>query len=212
MSRVRRRARRAGSRSSGYDRPGDEAPSPQVKRPGAASAMAATALGEQRRAAGEGRGDGHAELERGLPGGGQRERGEAVGAVHLGRPDVGVAEARRAGRTTTGARQRHAVEGDRDAGLGGAHVLVLGPAVVPQPDRCAASVGAAAEPPGPSWNSASSIVRALGLLLVSVARHGDALRRMPVLHPSRSRSRSPRPGRSACAPTRSRPRARAGRR
>ena len=55
------------------------------------------ALGQQRRAPGVGGGDGHAEVELGLPGGGQCERGEAVGAVDLGRPHVGVAELAQAG-------------------------------------------------------------------------------------------------------------------
>ncbi len=77
---------------------------PSANRPGAASAIEATALGEARRGPRVGGHDRRAEPQAGLPRRRQRQRGEGVGAVGLGRPDVGVAEVgelgqpRRAGR------------------------------------------------------------------------------------------------------------------
>ena len=50
------------------------------------------ALGHARGRAGVGRDDGRAEAQARLPRGGEGERGEGVGAVGLGRPQVGVAE------------------------------------------------------------------------------------------------------------------------
>ncbi len=75
----------------------DEAPSPQAKRPGAASAMAATLWASS---AGPRVYAGVMATPRfsvGLPGGGEGEGREAVGAVDLGRPDVGVSQLAQAG-------------------------------------------------------------------------------------------------------------------
>ena len=63
-----------------------------AKRPGAASASEATHWARQRRRPGVGRHDRRAEPQPRLPRRGQGQRREGVGAVGLGRPDVGVAE------------------------------------------------------------------------------------------------------------------------
>ena len=62
---------------------------PSANRPGAASASAAALIASRPGPPGEGGGDRGAQPQPGLPGGGQRQRGERVGAVDLGRPQVG---------------------------------------------------------------------------------------------------------------------------
>ena len=63
---------------------GEDAPMPSWKRPGAASASAAAVIASRPGPAGEDRGDRGAQPQPGLPGGGERQRGESVGAGHLG--------------------------------------------------------------------------------------------------------------------------------
>ena len=67
-------------------------PMPIANRPGAASASDGHRLGEARRGAGVGGHDRRAEAQARFPRRSQRQRGEGVGTVGLGRPDVGVAE------------------------------------------------------------------------------------------------------------------------
>ena len=156
------------------------------------------ALGQERRAPGVGGGDGHAEIQLRLPGGGQGEWREPVGAVDLGRPQVGVPELPQPGEPLAVGVQGDPVEGDRDArpgrrdARGRAHAL-----------RCSAAPGAASAALGgirrhsaPIGTVPPSAVRAdrgrivlelgvvkgqgqLGRLLVVAARHGNA----PALHP-----------------------------
>ena len=75
----------------------DDAPSPKANWPGCGIGEGGDALGQGGGTACVGGRDGDAQLERGLPGGGQGQGGEAVGPVDLGRPEIGVAEGAQAG-------------------------------------------------------------------------------------------------------------------
>ena len=85
------RARRTGRRSSARRSRCDDEPMPMANRPGRRR-PATRRSGPCRPAPGVGRHDRRAEPQPRLPRRRQRQRREGVGAVGLGRPDVGVAE------------------------------------------------------------------------------------------------------------------------
>ena len=81
-----------------------EAPSPIVKRPAAASAIAATLMASSPGPRVKAGVTATPSLRRGSQAAASGERREAVGAVDLGGPDVGVAEVGELGGTSRGAR------------------------------------------------------------------------------------------------------------
>ena len=104
LAHARQRLLERDARSSARRSRSTTTPRPSTKRPPLASASAAAVLGEQRRPARVRVDDAGAEPHALGPRGGERERGEAVGAVGLAGPQVVVAERPR--RAAAAARDR----------------------------------------------------------------------------------------------------------